>query len=62
MKLGSLHYKDGEGHVKWKEDMVNLTEPNPVLLDTLGDWITILTLAYNDLHAVTFPEDKPKDG
>lgn len=59
MKLGTLHYdfRTGEGHVKWKEDVVDLTQPNVVMLDSLGDWIAELTIAYNDLHAVTFPEE-----
>ena len=64
MKLGTLHYdfRTAEGFVKWNKDAVDLTQPNVVMLDSLGDWIAELTLTYNDLHAVTFPEDKPKDG
>lgn len=62
MKLGTLRYntKSEEGEVKWEPTM-DLTRPDVGMLDTLGDWIAILTITYNDLHAITYPEDKPKD-
>jgi len=61
MKLGTLNYntRSEEGEVKWHAG-VDLTRPDVVMLDTLGDWIAILTLAYTDLHKITYPEgDKP---
>lgn len=61
MRLGSLNYNkwSEEGEVKW-EPTVDLTRPDVGMLDTLGDWIAILTLTYNDLHKITYPEgDKP---
>lgn len=58
MKLGTLHYnkRSEEGEVKL-DPSVDLTKPDVVMLDILGDWIAILTLTYNDLHKVTFPEE-----
>jgi hypothetical protein len=59
MKLGTLHYdnKSEEGVVKW-DFVVDLTKPDVVMLDILGDWIADLTTAYNNLHAITYPEAK----
>ena len=59
MKLGTLHYdnKSEEGVVKW-DPVVDLTEPDVVMLDILGDWIADLTIAYNDLHAIIYPKAK----
>lgn len=58
MKLGTLHYntRSEEGEVKW-EPTLDLTRPDVGMLDTLGDWIAILTIAYNDLHAITYPKE-----
>lgn len=58
MKLGTLHYSDRteEGYVKFAKTL-DLTNPNVVVLDTLQDWIVSLTNTYNDLLAVTFPEE-----
>ena len=61
MKLGSLNYnsRSEEGEVKWEPTM-DLTRPDVGMLDTLGDWIAILTIAYTDLHKIIYPEvDKP---
>lgn len=57
MKLGTLHYdtRSEEGTVKW-EPTVDLTVPDVGMLDTLGDWIAVLTIAYNDLHTKIYPE------
>ena len=64
MKLGSLNYntRSEEGEVKWHVG-VDLTKPDVVMLDILGDWIALLTVAYEDLRKTTFPYDeKSKDG
>lgn len=64
MKLGSLNYntRSEEGEVKWHVS-VDLTKPDVVMLDILGDWIAILTVAYEDLRKTTFPYDEEsKDG
>lgn len=62
MKLGSLNYntRSEEGEVKWHVG-VDLTKPDVVMLDTLGDWIAILTLAYEDLRKTTFPYDEESE-
>jgi hypothetical protein len=62
MKLGTLNYNphSAEGEVKWNAD-VDLTKPDVVMLDVLGDWIAILTLAYNDVHKITYPEENKND-
>lgn len=62
MKLGSLNYntRSEEGEVKWREG-VNLTEPDVVMLDILGDWIALLTVAYEDLRKTTFPYDEESE-
>ena len=62
MKLGTLNYDTNseEGAVKWNAD-VDLTKPDVVMLDILGDWIAILTLAYNDVHKITYPEENKND-
>ena len=62
MKLGSLNYNphSEEGEVQWHVS-VDLTKPDVVMLDILGDWIALLTIAYNDLHKLTYPEES-KDG
>lgn len=59
MKLGILHYntKTEEGEVKWEPTM-DLTKPDVVMLDTLGDWISVLTLAHEDMHKLIYPENK----
>jgi len=58
MKLGTLHYsnKTEEGYVKF-DKTVAFTNPDVVLLDILQDWIISLTNTYNDLLAVTLPEE-----
>jgi hypothetical protein len=59
MKLGSLNYNphSEEGEVSVIAD---LTKPDVVMLDILGDWIALLTVAYEDLRKLTYPEgDKP---
>lgn len=63
MKLGTLTYnqRSEEGEVKWGKD-VNLTEPDVVMLDILGDWIAILTVAYEDLRETTFPHIEERNG
>jgi hypothetical protein len=60
MKLGSLNYntRSEEGEVSVIAD---LTKPDIVMLDILGDWIALLTIAYEDLHKLTYPEGN-KDG
>lgn len=62
MKLGSLNYNTRieEGEVKWHVG-VDLTKPDVVMLDILGDWIAILTLAYEDLRKTTFPYDEDSE-
>lgn len=62
MKLGSLNYntRSEEGEVKWHVG-VDLTKPDVVMLDILGDWIAILTLAYEDLRKTTFPYDEESE-
>jgi hypothetical protein len=35
---------------------VDLTKPDVVMLDILGDWIALLTIAYTDLHKLTYPD------
>lgn len=58
-KLGSLNYntRSEEGEVSVIAD---LTKPDVVMLDILGDWIALLTVAYEDLYKITYPEgDKP---
>jgi hypothetical protein len=57
MRLGSLNYnpRSEEGEVKWEPTM-DFSRPDVGMLDTLGDWIAILTDTYNDLHAVTFKD------
>ena len=61
MKLGTLHYnpRSEEGEVKWEPTM-DLTRPDVGMLDTLGDWIALLTIAYTDLYEITFPEGETK--
>ena len=59
MKLATLHSKHGEGVVKWHTEL-DLTKPDVVMLDVLGDWIAILTVAYTDLHKTTF-DFKPEE-
>ena len=58
MKLGSLNYSatTGEGTVKFAKT-VDLTNPDIVLLDSLQDWICILTDTYNSLLAPTSTEE-----
>ena len=62
MKLGSLNYntRSEEGEVKWHAG-VDLTKPDVVMLDILGDWIALLTVAYTDLHKTTFPYDEDSE-
>lgn len=62
MKLGSLNYntRSEEGEVKWHVG-VDLTKPDVVMLDILGDWIATLTLAYEDLRKTTFPYDEESE-
>lgn len=57
MKLGTLNYslRREEGEIRWDKS-VDLTKPDVVMLDTLADWLSILTIAYNDLCQITFPE------
>jgi hypothetical protein len=59
MKLGTLHYskRKEEGVVKLGPT-VDLTVPDVVMLDILGDWIADLTTAYNNLHAITYPKER----
>ena len=59
MKLGTLHYntKIVEGEVKWEPTM-DLTKPDVVMLDILGDWISVLTLAHEDMYKLIYPENK----
>ena len=59
MKLGTLHYKHGEGEVRLAPS-IDLTKPDVVTLDILGDWIALLTIAYDDLYKITFPEGEKK--
>lgn len=58
MKLGTLNYssRTEEGYVKF-DKTVDLTNPDVVMLDILHDWIISLTNTYNDLYAITFPEE-----
>lgn len=62
MRLGSLNYnsRSEEGEVKWEPTM-DLTRPDVTMLDTLSDWIAILTIAYNDLCQITFPETEEQE-
>ena len=62
MRLGSLNYnpRSEEGEVKWEPTM-DLTRPDVGMLDTLADWIAILTVAYNDLCQITFPETEEQE-
>ena len=62
MKLGSLNYntRSEEGEVKWNVG-VDLTKPDVVMLDILGDWIALLTIAYEDLRKTTFPYDEESE-
>lgn len=57
MKLGTLNYslRREEGEIRWDKS-VDLTKPDVVMLDILSDWITALTITYNDLCQITFPE------
>jgi hypothetical protein len=59
MKLGTLNYNphSEEGEVKWNVG-VDLTKPDVVMLDILGDWISLLTIAYEDLRKTTFPYEE----
>lgn len=61
-KLGSLNYntRSEEGEVKWHVG-VDLTKPDVVMLDILGDWIALLTVAYEDLRKTTFPYDEDSE-
>ena len=61
IKLGTLHYDTNseEGEVKWA-DSVDLTRPDVVMLDILGDWVSILTVAYDDMHKLVYPTEETK--
>ena len=60
MKLGSLNYNphSEEGEVSVSAD---LTKPDIAMLDILGDWIALLTIAYEDLRKTTFPYDEESE-
>lgn len=62
IKLGTLHYDTNseEGEVKWA-DTVDLTRPDVVMLDILGDWVSILTAAYDDMHKIIYPTEENND-